>query len=90
MFRIASERRHAAISVSNFSMVPSLLRDGDLIGIYTERVAGVLARDFGLATRAVPAGIGPLDHYMLWHNRFNADRKHGWFREQVAAACRRQ
>jgi len=84
------QRRHAAISVSNFSMVPSLLRDSDLIGIYTARVADVLARDFGLATKGMPAEIGPLDHYMVWHNRYNADRKHGWFREQVAAACRRQ
>lgn len=80
------ERRHAAVSVSNFSMVPRLLGESDLVGIYTERVASVLARDFGLATRRLPAEIAPLEHYMVWHHRDDADRKHAWFRQQVLRA----
>jgi len=60
-----------------------------MVGVYTERVANSLARDFDLATRPVPVEFEPLDHYMVWHSRHDADQKHSWFREQVAVACDR-
>lgn len=77
------QQRDAKISVSNFSIVPNILRESDMIGVFTERVSNALAIEFNLATLPVPLGIEPLDHYMAWHNRNNADQQQKWIREQI-------
>jgi len=79
--------RHSAISVSNFSAVPNLLLGSDLVGVYTQRVADVLARDFDLTTLKLPTAIPTLDHYLVWRNRYDADQRHIWLRDQVATAA---
>lgn len=79
--------RDVAVLVPHFLMVPSLLQDGELIGVYTQSIAEHLARDFDLAARPVAAGVEPLDQYMIWHRRYDADRRHAWFREQLVRAC---
>jgi len=81
------KRRDVAVSVSNFSVVTDLLNGDDLIGIFTRRVADVLAQRFGLATLDTPSEIPALDHYMVWHNRFDTDRRHEWLRARVTEAC---
>ena len=82
------KERDIAVLVPHFLMVPSLLGDSDLIGIYTHRVAERLARDFDLVARPISAEIEPLDQYMIWHQRYEADKRHSWFREQMTLACR--
>ncbi len=82
------EERDTAILVPHFLMVPNLLRDNRLIGVYTERIAERLARDFDLAARPLAPDVEPLDQYMVWHKRYQADRRHRWFREQMVIACR--
>ncbi len=79
--------RDARRSVSGFSIVPNILRENDLIGVFTARVAQALARDFGLATLPVPMEIEPLDHFMVWHSRDDADQQHTWIRDQIKLAC---
>jgi len=83
------QQRDATISVSNFGLVPNLLRENDVIGVFTERIANVLARDSHLTTLPMPLEIGPLDHYLVWHNRYHADQQHQWIRDQVRQACNR-
>lgn len=78
--------RQVAISVSNFSTVASLLRDSDMIGIYAQRVADVLAEDTGLISLRLPSDIEKFDHYLVWHNRYDADPRHQWLRDQIMAA----
>ena len=79
--------RDIAVLVPHFLMVPGLLKDGDLIGIYTRRMAERLARDFDLVARPIAAAIEPLDQYMIWHKRHDTDSRHLWFRQQMALAC---
>ena len=81
------EERDTAILVPHFLMVPNLLKENHLIGVYTERIAGRLARDFDLIARPLSPEVEPLDQYMVWHRRYEADRRHRWFREQMMLAC---
>ncbi len=81
------EERDTAILVPHFLMVPNLLKENPLIGVYTERIAGRLARDFDLIARPLSPEVEPLDQYMVWHRRYEADRRHRWFREQMMLAC---
>ncbi len=83
------KERDIAVLVPHFLMVPSLLQDGDLIGVYTQRIAERLAHDFDLVARPISARVEPLDQYMIWHRRHEADQRNSWFREQMALACRR-
>ena len=76
-------RRNTMISVSNFTMVPSILRSGDMVGVFTQRVAKVLAKDSELVALPVMSEVEPLDHFMVWHNRNDADQLHLWVRELV-------
>lgn len=66
---------------------PNLLRENRLIGVYTERIAERLARDHDLVARPLSPEVEPLDRYMIWHKRYEADPRHRWFREQMAIAC---
>ena len=83
-------RRHAAISVTNFTTVPDLLADSDLVGVFTSRIAAVLARRSNLATVALPAEISALDHYMVWHGRNDASPRHAWLRDRIRGVCETQ
>lgn len=83
-------RRHAAISVTNFTTVPDLLSDSDLVGVFTTRIAALLARRSGLAVVALPAEISALDHYMVWHGRNDASPRHAWLRDRIREACETQ
>lgn len=88
MLARAGRQRHAKVSVSNFSAVPGILRRSDMVGVFTERVAEVLVREFGLRALPLPMEIEPLDHFMVWHNRNHADPQQSWIRERIAEASR--
>ncbi|MBT6094483.1 MAG: LysR family transcriptional regulator [Rhodospirillaceae bacterium] len=83
MLARTGRQRNAMVSVSNFSMVPKVLGESDMIGVFTERVAEALAHDFNLATLPVPLEIAPLEHLLVWHNRNDADQQQSWIRQQI-------
>lgn len=85
--RMGAER-DTAILVPHFLMVPNLLRENRLIGVYTQQIAERMARDFDLVARPLSREVEPLDQYMVWHRRYEADARHRWFRDQMALACR--
>ncbi len=87
MLAETGRRRTAAVSVMNFTAVPDLLLDSDLVGVFTARVAGLLAGRDGLAVTPLPIEVGALDHYLVWHGRSDADARHAWLRDRVLAAC---
>ena len=80
--------RNALISLSNFTMVPGLLMESDLIGVFTRRTADYLSQYYGLATLPLPFEIEPISHKLIWHRRFDADNEHAWLREQLLSHCR--
>ena len=69
--------------------MPELLRGTHLVGVFTQRIAALLATEYDLATRPLPKRLSALDHYMVWHNRYDEDRKHAWLRHQVELVCNR-
>ena len=79
--------RTTSISLSNFTMVPGLLQESDLIGVFTQRTADYLAQHYGLATHSLPLEVEPISHRLIWHRRFNADKMHRWLRHQLASHC---
>ena len=79
--------RQTAVLVPHFLMVPSLLKERELIGVYTQGIAERLARDFDLVVYPIAATIEPLDQYMVWHKRYESDPRHCWFRQQMIFAC---
>lgn len=83
---LRESKRRVAISVSNFSTVPAMLKDSDLIGVYSERIANVLAEDTDLCAMRLPDDIEKFDHYLVWHIRYDNDPRHRWLRDQIIAA----
>jgi len=75
--------RRIAVSVSNFAMVPQMLRRSDMIGVFTQRVCDVLQEDYDLVVLPVPVDTGILDGKMAWLVRYDNDLKHKWFRREI-------
>ena len=78
-------RRHALMSVTNFTAVPQLLSHSDMIGVFIKLAADVFHKSFGLAKRPVPIDVGSIATNMVWHVRYDRDRKHAWLRQQIKA-----
>jgi DNA-binding transcriptional LysR family regulator len=81
-------RRHAQVAVTNFTAVPHLLRCSDMIGVFTKLAADVFENSFKLAKRPVPIDIGSIATNMIWHARYDRDRRHVWLRQQIKAIYR--
>lgn len=80
-----SLKRHALVSVSNFTAVPHLLARSDMIGVFSKLASDVFEKSFGLVTRRMPLDVGKIATNMVWHGRSERDRKHAWLREQIKA-----
>lgn len=81
-------QRHALVTVTNFTAVPQLLSRSDMIGVFTKLAADVFQKSFKLAKRPVPIDVGSIATNMVWHVRYDRDRKHAWLREQIRAVYR--
>lgn len=81
-------RRHALVTVNNFTAVPQLLSRSDMISVFTGLAADVFRTSFNLATRPVPLKIGKVATRMVWQTRNDRDRKHLWLRDQIKAMYR--
>jgi DNA-binding transcriptional LysR family regulator len=81
-------KRHALVSVSNFTVVPHLLAGSDMIGVFTQLAAHVFERSFKLEKRPVPINVGKISTNMVWHSRNDRDNKSAWLRDQVRAVYR--
>ncbi|AXK79950.1 LysR family transcriptional regulator [Pseudolabrys taiwanensis] len=82
-------RRRALVTVSNFTAIPRLLQDGDMVGVFTKLAARALVSSFGLEMRAIPAELGTVATHMVWQLRNDRNSAHVWLREQVRAVYRR-
>ncbi|WP_170149884.1 LysR family transcriptional regulator [Rhodoplanes roseus] len=80
--------RQALVTVSNFTVVPQLLAQSDMIGVFTQIAAGIFETSFGLATRPVPLDVGTLPTRMVWPARHDRDKAQAWLREQIRTVYR--
>lgn len=85
LLRARGLARRSQMTVTNFTAVPQLLNASDMIGVFTKLAADEFQRSAGLAKRAVPIDVGGIATTMVWHNRYDRDRKHVWLREQIRA-----
>lgn len=80
--------RRAQMTVTNFTAVPQLLGASDMIGVFTKLAADEFQKSAGLAKRPVPIDVGGIATTMVWHNRYDSDRRHVWLREQIRTLYR--
>jgi DNA-binding transcriptional LysR family regulator len=78
-------RRDALVTVTNFTVVPQLLNQSDMICVFTALAASVFRDTFGLAIRPVPSEVGQISTNMVWQARYERDKKHQWLRQQIKA-----
>jgi len=82
------KKRHAHVTVSNFSAVPQLLASSDMIGVFTQLAAGAFLASAKLSKRPLPLNVGTISTSMVWHMRNDRDGRHGWLRDQIKAVYR--
>jgi DNA-binding transcriptional LysR family regulator len=75
--------REIAVVTPHFAAVPFLLKGARLVSTLPERPARLFARQFGLATCAVPVALPGSDVSMIWHASYQHDPAHRWLREAV-------
>jgi DNA-binding transcriptional LysR family regulator len=78
-------KRQAHVSVSNYTAVPHLLKQSDMIAVLTKSPSDVLERSFGLMKFRVPFEVGKIATNMIWHSRNERDGKQAWLRKQIKA-----
>lgn len=78
-------KRHALVSVSNFTAVPHLLARSDMICVFSKLASDVFEKSFGLVKRRVPLEVGKIATNMVWHGRSEGGLKHAWLRQQIKA-----
>jgi DNA-binding transcriptional LysR family regulator len=76
-------RRNPLVSVTNFTAVPQLLSQSDMIGVFTELASEVFVKSFGLVKKPVPLDVGAITTSMGWHVRNDRDDRHLWLRQLV-------
>jgi DNA-binding transcriptional LysR family regulator len=80
-------RRHIAMTVGHFLLVPSIVECTDLVAILPQRIAEPLARRYGLVFKPPPFDLGESQIDQIWHRRFDADAGLRWLRGEIAAVC---
>lgn len=75
--------RQVSAVVMSFTIVPEILLQTDLIGVFTQKTAEYLATRYPLKVASLPLTIPPIKNYMIWHQRFNSDHSHRWVRERI-------
>lgn len=79
--------RNILVSLPNFSTAPDLLKDSDMIGVFTNRISMALQRRFDLKMIALPNRLDNFDVNLVWHARNDQDPKHVWMRQALQSVC---
>lgn len=78
--------RRFAVTVPSFAGIPAFLRGSGLLATLPGLLGRGLMRDF--ASCPLPAKVGRMPMYLIWHLKYRHDPAHSWLRrelEQVAA-----
>lgn len=84
------ESRHVAISKPDFTGIPFMLLNGNLVATMPSRLALLFQRHFNLTTFDPPLLLPPLDIQMMWHERTQHSAPHVWLRDRVLAVIQDQ
>lgn len=78
-------RRRVAMTVNQFSLVPELLRETNLVALVPRSTAGCSLFHSQLYVTEAPVELPQKRISMAWHARHDRDPGHAWLRQQVAA-----
>lgn len=79
--------RHVALRVPSFLVAPLVVSQSDLICTIPRRLAQRFDATLPLRLHKTPLELGPLNLSIAWHERFQGDEAHQWFRKLVADAA---
>lgn len=78
--------RRVALTVPAFIGAPTIVSQSDLIST-VPRAIGEFGRDhFGIVLRPVPIGMPRAEAYIWWHQRFQNEPGHRWWRRMLIEA----
>jgi DNA-binding transcriptional LysR family regulator len=72
--------RRAEVVVSNFHALPGLVVGTTRVATIQMRLAKKLASSYPIRIVGMPVPMPTLDEAMMWHQRFERDPAHQWFR----------
>jgi DNA-binding transcriptional LysR family regulator len=81
-------RPQVAVRVDSFQAVPHLVASTDHVALVQERLARDCARYLPLRILACPKPLEPLEVRLWWHERYDEDLGHRWFRRLAIEAAR--
>lgn len=81
-------QRNVVALVPQFSVLPSLVEDSDLVVLLPSRVAQLYASQRRLKMAELPVPIPGFDVRMHWHPRQENSPAHKWLREEVVQSLR--
>jgi DNA-binding transcriptional LysR family regulator len=80
-------KRHSAIAVSHFLLVPAIVAESELIATLPERIAERFAARHPLVVHRSPVRPIGFSLAMTWHERTDADPARQWLRGLVSGAA---
>jgi len=80
-------RRHVAVTVPHWLVVPRLLATTDLLAIVPESFAVRVCQPAGLTSFDLPLKETAFDWSIYWHSRHNSDRALAWLRQQITTTA---
>jgi DNA-binding transcriptional LysR family regulator len=81
-------RRHVALRMSHFLMVPPVIATSDLVAAVDRRVAEPFAKRLPIALVLPPLPLPSGRVGQVWHERTHSSAAHVWLRQTVVAASR--
>ncbi len=79
--------RSIAATLMSFTIVPELLLNSDLIGVFTHRTSAYFAERHALSSVPVPLDVPGVANHLIWHRRLARDQAHAWIRSQILSFC---
>lgn len=83
-------RRNIVATIPEYSLVPFVLLESDLIFTTGRQFATELVRYFPLEMVPAPTEFEPLRFYQLWHERKHNSAANRWLREQIRVVANSQ
>jgi DNA-binding transcriptional LysR family regulator len=81
-------QRNVRFAISEFSIVPWLLENSDLIVTLPRRVADLFAKTFPVSVSPCPVKLDSFSIYLSWHVRNHKSAPHQWMKDLLAqTAC---
>lgn len=80
----AGIERRVALRVPTFLLAMHVLVESDLLFAAPGALAKPIAERLGLVTARIPLNVPRVEVAAVWHERFDEDPGHRWFRERVS------